>query len=647
MSAIWGLVKFDKDNCQTDSMSFEYERKCKLDRINEIKSGNSLLGFGLQIITNEDETELMPYILDTDGNILDTDSDPKKHRAIIVADCIIDNRDELIAELLNVKDTSISNGRLICLAYKKWNTDLVHYLKGIYSVAIFDICKEQLFIFTDRTSSRCLYYYKTPSEVVFSTLISPIKMLYPELKRNETYLKDFLLLPGLMPNISSTETPWKNVFIVEAGCSVTITKDSCIQTRYWSPEKINLPKDIDKLKNIFLDTYKNAVKRVVTTNGQVGIALSGGFDSASVATLAAPLLQYQDKNLFSYTYVPHYNMSGFYPKNQITNESGYVNEIVKMYPNIKPTYTDNGGKSFYGYVDELVDVMEIPFKAFVNLPLLLEIYKSAAKKGCKVFLNGQTGNASVSFGAIEDTIYDLYRRKRYFSLFTYLSNYCKEAGISRAHAFSVTLKLISAMNKEDGGQQELTKELLNKFVNSDLLTDYRLQKRNQTNIALNFSEEPVCKRENITSVIYTLPALSYIGAMETKLGLYTGIVIRDATRDMDILNFCNSFPFEYYCYKGTPRYLIRGFMKDLLPRCILYPILKTGIQSSDWIYRLTDEKGKIINDIKEKAMDAAFNKYLNQAAIKEFLDTAKDFNLQTEGEYLYLFIAYIFMRFMQ
>ena len=288
-------------------------------------------------------------------------------------------------------------------------------------------------------------------------------------------------------------------------------------------------------------------------------------------------------------------MSGFYPKNQITNESGYVNEIVKMYPNIKPTYTDNGGKSFYGYVDELVDVMEIPFKAFVNLPLLLEIYKSAAQRGCKVFLNGQTGNASVSFG----------------------------------------------------GQQELTKELINKFVNSDLLADYSLQKRNQTNIALNFSEEPACKRENITSVIYTLPALSYIGAMETKLGLYTGIVIRDATRDMDILNFCNSFPFEYYCYKGTPRYLIRGFMKDLLPRCILYPILKTGIQSSDWIYRLTDEKDTILDDIKESASAEALDKYLNKTAITEFLDESKDFNLQTENEYLYLFITYIFMRYIK
>ena len=134
--------------------------------------------------------------------------------------------------------------------------------------------------------------------------------------------------------------------------------------------------------------------------------------------------------------------------------------------------------------------------------------------------------------------------------------------------------------------------------------------------------------------------------METKLGLYTGVVIRDATRDTDILNFCNSFPFDYYCYNGTPRYLIRGFMKDFLPRCILYPIMKTGIQSSDWIFRLTDEKDKILSDIKENAMEAALDKYLDKAAIKEFLDEAKDFNLQTEDEYLYLFIAYIFMRYM-
>ena len=637
MSAIWGHIDFNSSECQVKSMASEYNRKCKLDRICEKVVGNALFGGGLLFVNKEDLAEDIPYFI---GN------------ALIAADCILDNRDELKIELSSElskssKDSSmIPDGVLICLAYQKWGKDLVSHLKGIYSVAIFDTKKQELFLFTDRTSSRCLYYCKEDNSCSFSTLISPIKEIHKDLKRNQLYLKDFLLIPGLMPNISSTETPWENVFIIEAGCSITITKGSVKTDRYWSPQKINLPGNIEGLKDTFLETYKTAVGRTIRTDKGVAMALSGGFDSTSVAAFAAPLLKDQEKSLFSYTYVPHTDMSMYYPKSRITNESAQVKEMLRMYPNIDATFTDNDGKNFFGYVDELLDVLEIPFKAFVNLPQLLEIYRSASQRGCKVFLNGQTGNASVSFGKIEAAIYELISKKKYITAFKYLNNYCKKAKISRKKAFPSMLRYLESIDQNSLDVQEnIPKELLNPFVNPDLLKDYSLKERNTSGMPISFRPS-VQTSGGMQHEVYTLPALSYIGAMETKLGLYTGIVIRDATRDPDVLNYCYSFPFEYYSYNGIPRYLIRGFMKDMIPEKILYPILQTGVQSSDWLIRLHDSKDEILSTLKKEFDNDSLDEYINRTASKECINGIQDFEFNEENSYLNLFIIHLFASYL-
>ena len=81
MSAIWGHIDFINSACSVETMDAEFKRKCKLDAIREIHHMNSLFGFGLQLINEEDNLEELPYILD-DGKA-------------VVADAILDNREEL------------------------------------------------------------------------------------------------------------------------------------------------------------------------------------------------------------------------------------------------------------------------------------------------------------------------------------------------------------------------------------------------------------------------------------------------------------------------------------------------------------------------------------------------------------------------
>ena len=201
MSAIWGHISFRKTECTIESMASEYKRKCKLDKISEVLFKNALIGAGIQFINPEDRHEEMPYIID-DGDTM------------LVADCILDNRDELIEELLNSSErpsdvAEISSGRLICKAYEKWHDDLARHLRGFFSIAIYNAREEKLFLCVDQCACRCLNYYVGVDDVFFSTLLSPIRQAAGDIEGNEQYILDYLCLPGLLPNISSMETPWK------------------------------------------------------------------------------------------------------------------------------------------------------------------------------------------------------------------------------------------------------------------------------------------------------------------------------------------------------------------------------------------------------------------------------------------------------
>jgi len=636
MSAIWGHIDFNSNTCTMETMVSEYKRKCKLDRIREIHYENTLFGSGLQIINDEDEYEEMPYVLDDGG-------------AVITADSILDNRKELINEL-DCDEDMIPDGRLICLAYKKWHYDLVKHLEGIFAIAIYNTIDKELFLAVDHSASRCLYYYKAAGSCTFSTLISPIIQTNKEIKRNEEYLKEFLALPGLVNTVSATETPWENVYHFEPGTYVVIDTKASFEggikyVRYYSPSRVYETKDISKLKDLFIQTYSDVVAGCIRTNGKVGITLSSGFDSSSVASMAAPLLKDQGKELNSYTYVPYYKEEAKkrYPKIAVTDETDLVEKIAKMYPNIKTHYEDNDGKSFLDYIDEIVDVLELPIKAFVNMPLLMSIYKRGKKDGNKIFLNGQYGNFTVSFGDIGTALNQLFIDHRYFTFFKYFNNYCKNAGKSRKkNIFPLLRQEIKGKQKVDVNIEYIKKEA-NVFVNKDIIDGFDFYSKGE--IARLFeSAFSQMTRNSYPIELYNKSMLSYIGEAETKLGLYAGIVIRDPTRNRKVLDYCYSFPFEFFSYNGEPRYLIRGFLGDRIPKAILYPYVKRGIQGADWLDRLEASKEEVFAELDKMLRQGMEDKYFDIEKIHKFLIERRPFDVDNSDEYQQLFITFVFVK---
>lgn len=635
MSAIWGFIN-KKENISQDIDSLfvnEYKRKCKIDKYQAKTVANVYMGCGIQYITKASKNESLP-IIDKERDILFT------------ADCILDNHADICNELNVSIDTP--DGLLMYKSYLKWGIACLPKFRGIFSFALYDINRNKLILATDQTASRCLYYHISEDNISFSTLISPLKMIDESIKINELYIKDYLTAPGLMPNIVSNETPYSGIYKINNGIYIEIENDIVTEHEYWNPS-IDLwnpgLKGVSEYGKHFKQLFQNCVSDTINVDGEIGIAMSSGFDSASVGVLAGRLLSEKGKQLYSYTYVPSDKSTVNIGSNNITDETRDVMSIVDLYDNIVPSFLTNSGKNCIEAIDDELDFMEIPFKAFVNLPNLCEIYSEAAKKGCKVVLVGQFGNSTVSHGYIDDVLFDLYKHKHFLTFGKYLNQYSKTVKESRKKALIGCCKYFNYSKKVEK-DRSFDYIPTNAYLTGNILNNYPIEQRNIVGENYYFKKIPTSS-DFYRKMIYKRAMYTYLGELETKIGLKYGIVVRDPTEDIRMLSFCYHLPYRYFAYNGIPRWLIRENMKDLLPKTILDNWLRYGVQNADYLSRIERDWDKLSELLCNSSIPNNMKTWIDTDKLncfwKDFHD--KDYSLKStdldDAVYVYICARFI------
>lgn len=635
MSAIWGIISFHHEIAPSaaDIMRKPYEEKCKLQRISVLEKQNLLMGCGIQYITPESRFEELPCLHQQKNFYFD-------------ADCLLDNREELLQVLspeLSVSGSSMPDGTLLYQAYAKWGIECVHHLRGLFSFAIYEPAKQTLYLVADQLSSRCLYYYRREDSVIFSTLLEPITSLCPEIRHNELFIKDFLTAPGLMPNMIPADTPYQDVYKLNPGTYLECTPEGITEHRYWHPQSTPAPctfRTAAEYGAYFRTLYEDCVRDALRTDGEIGVSFSSGLDSATVGTLAAKQLQEEGKDLYTYTYVPSEEAPRDRNRNNVLNEEKDALSITEHYPNMLPHFLNNHGKNCLEDLELGLNIMEVPFKAFINLPNLCEIYRTASSDGCKVLLSGQSGNSTVSHGYIDDVLYDLYSTHHYVTFLKYLNRYSLTVKESRKDALRGCYRYFQFATKTYRNPQ-FTYTPDNPFLTSAILDDYPLRERFLAG-GTKFTEQLPLPRWLYQEMLYRQSFLTYIGELETKMGLYHGIIIRDPTKDIRMMSFCYHLPYHLFAYQGTPRWLIRGNLQDLLPASLLDNWMRYGVQNSDWFVRIIRDWKRLQPEVMNTLHDSLISPYLDTEKITCFFNDAGDCpTLKDQDTFLYLCFVYV------
>ena len=232
------------------------------------------LGHSLLRTTREASGERQPACLDG--------------RYWIVADARLDCRAELIAELQGAKPelrSSAPDCELILQAYANWGTACVDRLRGDFSFGVWDARRKQLFCARDHFGIKPFYYAQVGELFVFSNTLNCIRM-HPRVsgELNDAAIGDFLLF-GV--NYDNETTSFRNIQRLPPAHFLTVSLEGIKIQRYWTPPtdgRISYAKPEEYVEN-FRSLLESAVTDRLRTD-DIGILLSGGLDSSSVAAVA-------------------------------------------------------------------------------------------------------------------------------------------------------------------------------------------------------------------------------------------------------------------------------------------------------------------------------------------------------------------------
>lgn len=192
---------------------------------------------------------------------------------------------ELKKELTGTKFNSNSDSEVVLEGYLKEGINYFKKLRGIYAFAIYDNRQTQKIILCrDPSGIKPLYYFNKNNFHIFG---SEIKALLPVIKDritiNEDVIKTFLNL-GYCPEPG---TVYKEITALAPGSAYEIQSDKTTQISFKKYD-FETENNFDISRNT-IDTEKyleTAVKRNLTSDVEVAVALSGGIDSSLIYAFA-------------------------------------------------------------------------------------------------------------------------------------------------------------------------------------------------------------------------------------------------------------------------------------------------------------------------------------------------------------------------
>lgn len=285
---------------------------------------------------------------------------------------------ELRAELSDYGYPFISNSdtEVLLAAYAHWGADCLSKLRGMFAFAVWDQAAKTIFLARDRFGEKPLYYWLDQGTLYFASELKALLALLPDRPELDPIAVDLYLHYQYVPE---PLTPLKGIRKLPAAHTLTIRLDlwqpdlRC----YWNLAQI---KPIEgNIPELIRAELEQSIALTLRADVPVGIALSGGLDSGTIAALAAP--QYKEVlQAFSVGY-PEYPACDERKQAQaLANDLGLPFQDVELHT-----------ETLVEFFPELMKAMDDPI-ADIAAYGHFAVMKLAAEHGIKVMLSGIGGD---------------------------------------------------------------------------------------------------------------------------------------------------------------------------------------------------------------------------------------------------------------
>ena len=488
--------------------------------------------------------------------------------AVLVLNGRLDHREELERALGEPKDLPDSD--LLLAAWRRWGQDCLQHIEGDFAFVLWDRRARRLFAAVDALGARGLYYHHQHPFLLFATVPTAL-LAHPACPRD---LDDATLAGYLgIRRAYAGETFFRGIQCLAAGQALTLDGAGLRLTRHWDmpqPDSLRLPRDED-YPEALLELLERSVASRLRSAHPVGVSLSGGLDSSSVAWVAARQLAARGETLASYTSVPPPDFVGVVPDGRYADETDLVRAQAMQLPNLVTNFVWDRDSPL-DHLGRWFESGGTPIHGWSNRTWMETMLGQAGAAGHRVLLTGQVGNSSFSFNGMA-MMPDLARRGRWLTLWR------EAAAMAAVRGVSLWRPLLGL------GLQPLLPRTLRQQLRR--LAGKPNPGRNSAlhpaalSLLARFPDGSTRQGQGQRRV----GILSQTESYEASLQAITGVELRDPTRDRRLVAFCLALPADQFLKDGVTRRLARRAMAGKLPPAVLNNKGK-GMQGADWYQRL-------------------------------------------------------------
>jgi asparagine synthase (glutamine-hydrolysing) len=519
-------------------------------------------------------------MLSNDGNI------------VIVFNGEIYNYIEIRQELINKGHLfrTQSDTEVIINSYIEYGFSCVEKFNGMWAFAIYDFRKNILFCSRDRFGVKPFYYFSDKDSLIFSSELKALHQTRDLKRANLSKVYEYLAYGY---RINDGETFFENCFELLPGTNMIYENNQIRYQKYWELGLNNFNHDESlTFHEEYSRTFESSVKLRYRSDVPVGILLSGGFDSTSIAKVTDNLIE---KGELGQNEI-HAFIASF--PNFEDDETPIAREFIKTCKHIRLHEMTVDLKGLVNDIEETIYGFDHPAGMFSTVVHNC-IMKKCHERGIKVVLNGQ-GSDEAYAGYIKyiSGIYLLdqllSRNGNFLDEFHHLNSknkYSKSFLLSQMFKSTLSLPKSSFLRAK---YLEKTISCLDKeFINQNYhhyKSDWKfsLKGNNFNRYLLNHITHKtlnnILHREDISSMLQS-------------------IEIRSPFMDYRLMEFAFSIPNELKFRNGVTKVIQRETIGKLLPDSITKNRKKIGFNTpfTDYFSKNPDFKSYILSTVSSNS----------------------------------------------
>jgi asparagine synthase (glutamine-hydrolysing) len=184
--------------------------------------------------------------------------------------------------------TDHSDTEVIVHGFEEWGIDVVHRLRGMFAIAIWDERERALWLVRDRIGIKPLYWSLHHGRISFA---SEIKALLEDPEQERAVDEEALYHYLSFLTTPAPQTLFRGIRKLAGGTWLRVSDEGPVrEERYWDPfDEVEPLEGLseDEIAERILDELRTSVSLRKVSDVPVGVFLSGGIDSSTNAALFA------------------------------------------------------------------------------------------------------------------------------------------------------------------------------------------------------------------------------------------------------------------------------------------------------------------------------------------------------------------------